>query len=234
MKNLLPRKKIIEKKESLYRNIIHEKYHLMFLLASTKSGKTFSLTQLLLNYYLVPYSNQKIFIICPTVTMCKTWQNFIKLVSNFNQVIVFETIDENTFPTIQKMRNKEQVSPYVDSCENIIIIDDMSEKTRGGLITGLTKKYRHWKSCMFICSQAYVDLKPAAKGQLDGICLWGGICEKYLESVHSDLLGPFRMNLDNFIEGYQEDTIKDHSFIFINLKNKTIRKGWLNLGCDIH
>jgi len=227
MLNLLPQKKNASNKPLLYKDILDKKYHLMYLNASTQSGKTYSLTQLLLNYYIVPHSNQKIFIICPTVKMCETWKGFIKLASNFNQVILFETVDKDTLGLIKEMRNKEPVSDYVDGCENIIIIDDMSEKTRGTLLTGLTKKYRHWKSCMFICSQAFMDLNPAAKAQLDCISLWKGLNIRHLENLHENLLGTFNMTFDDFMKMYNEMTDEKYSFMFIKIKNKEMKKGWI-------
>jgi uncharacterized protein (UPF0262 family) len=228
MENLLPIPRRRNNKPLLYKDIIDEKYHLMFLCSSTKSGKTFSLLQLLLNHYIIPFSPQKIFIVCPSTDICESWRAFLRLVPIFNEVIICEDVPDDIFKRFEKIRNKSPVSEYVEACENIIILDDVSEHTRKTAITGLTKKYRHkMKSCMFICSQSYVDLNPSAKSQLDALVLWGGIRKQYLEKMHDDLMGKFKMDFDEFESKYREMTEQPYSFIFMKLKKGEIKQGWV-------
>lgn len=129
-----------------------------------------------------------------------------------------------TSNTTELVRKKEKNKPKklkYRAPDNIIIIDDLSNRLKDSAVNKLVRENRHYRSTVICSSQSIVDFSPSEINQLDMIMVFKNIPEERLEELHSkkSLAVPYEMfkTIYNFATNLQNSPNGNPcEFLFIN------------------
>lgn len=108
--------------------------------------------------------------------------------------------------------------------EYIIVFDDVSNELRDPALEALLKKNRHFKTKIIISSQAYIDLTPSSRQQLDYILLFPKLPEDKLKMIWKD--SDLTLGYNDFITLYNDATAEKYNFLYIDTRNDEFRKNF--------
>lgn len=108
----------------------------------------------------------------------------------------------------------------------LIILDDLSDELRKDKsLEILCKKSRHFNIRVILSSQYLNDISPGTMRQMYYGCLWGGHGTDKLKLIHKNMDLSF-IKFDLFERIYLAITSKPYQFLFVDRKNKQLRKNF--------
>ena len=108
------------------------------------------------------------------------------------------------------------------SPEYIFVFDDLSVELRESAIESLLKKNRHFLCKVIISSQAYIDMSPSERTQLDFLLLFPKIPEEKLKQIHKD--SDLSISYEKFLELYFLATKSNFNFLYVDTRNDLFRE----------
>ena len=137
-----------------------------------------------------------------------------------DQSIKFVPIDFGDDERKEKSRRKEKfISP-----EYIIVFDDLGNELRNPYVNQLLKTNRHYKSKVIISSQHVTDISPESRKQIDFWILFGGHKEEKLKTIYDD--ADINIPFELFVKLYENATKQKYSFLYVDSRDVTFRKGF--------
>jgi len=112
--------------------------------------------------------------------------------------------------------------------KNAIIIDDMMIYLKNKSMSFLSTRVRHYKCSLFFLFQNYTNCSTAIRSNVNILMLFYGISLNHLKTIYEDKLSGIIKNFNTFYELYNSITSdkKNHQFLYINLIDEIIMKGF--------
>lgn len=136
--------------------------------------------------------------------------------------IKFIKFEDSSDDEEDKPKKEKKEAPEI-----IIVFDDMSKQLRSDAVFTLMKKNRHFKSKLILSSQAYKDLHPDSRENLDYMLIFGDTPEADLQEVLKDT--KLKISWKLFNEIYNNAVSKKYSFLYCDIINNSFRKGFNKL-----
>jgi hypothetical protein len=245
----IPMKGQGEKRPVKGADLFSEPYGNIFLCARKQSGKTSVIYKIIQK---CASRDTKILAFVATLNKDSSWQMIKELCisrgiyfegytslkeDGIDQLDLFVKSEENatdaTAPDKAKQKllfdeeeeeaPKQRKSKYL-SPEYIIILDDLSSELKSQSLVALLKKNRHLKAKIIVSSQYLNDLLPEARRQIDYHLIFAGMNKQKLETIYKD--ADIGVPFDKFEEIYKEATKEKYSFLYIDTRTDSFRKGF--------
>lgn len=218
-----------------------EKHFNLFICSRKLSGKSVLLINILKNK---ADKDTVILVFSPTASnKDKVWKAAMQdELKNYN-ITFFPSIEEHLDAIKQMLmpEEKEEKKENVDYIrqlmfdlfekkgkvkepEYIIVLDDLGNEACDKRLAELMKKNRHCNTTYIVSSQYFNDIHKQGRKQLDFLLLLKGHKFDKLKEIHTD--ADIGIDLDSFIELYNDATKKDYSFLYIDNLHHKFRKGF--------
>lgn len=226
---------------------IYGLYGNIFLCAKKRSGKSTVIYNILKKCV---GKNTKVYIFCSTCNKDPAYEKMMDYMDNrsiyyeaYSSISELDDVleeikngsndneeseeEQNTAPSIiefgdEILEQKKYVrKPKYIAPEYIIIFDDLGQTLRSKSIEQLLKTNRHWKCKTIISSQYLNDLNPASRLNLDFCLIFKGMPYEKITQIHKDL--DLSVELDKFIEMYEEATETRFNFLYIDTRSEKFR-----------
>lgn len=121
-------------------------------------------------------------------------------------------------------KKKKEYRPKKIACQNLFILDDISQQLKNPAVTKLLKEHRHSKSSVIISSQYLHDLPPESIMQLNYILLFRSFSQEKIQVIHKllDVSIPF----EQFWGLYKHCVIEPYSFMYFSIRDELVRCGF--------
>lgn len=223
-------------KKFIHKDIFDEQYPFIYVSAKKNSGKTNLLYNILINMVLP--KKTKIYLFSKTYENDQTTINMIDKISKYNDIQFFDDLEyinqsgEKYKNILDKLiadikldiaENKDKLKklPYTYP-RHIFIFDDFSDYLKDKSIEFLIKRHRHYYSSFICVSQAYVDLKPNVRNQVNFLILFKEIPINRLKLIYDEKIKGIEW--DKFYDCYLKATDQKYNFLLLNCDdNKDIR-----------
>lgn len=126
-----------------------------------------------------------------------------------------EEEDDNEPDKGQKLKNLDW----------FFVFDDLSNELRDPVIEEFIKKNRHFNSKMIYSSQAYIDLNPSERTNMEYFLLYPKIPADKLATIHQD--SGTSLDLEDFYRMYYTATDEPYNFLYVDRSaDEKIRKNF--------
>ncbi len=123
----------------------------------------------------------------------------------------------------KKAKKPPKPTPY-QAPEFLIVFDDLSGELKSKSVIEFLKVHRHYQMKVIISSQYLNDLKPEEIKQVDYLMLFRKQSEDKLKVIY-DHVTP-SVDFPTFMSLYKNATAKRYSFLFIDIHNDELRRGF--------
>lgn len=121
-------------------------------------------------------------------------------------------------------KKKKEYKPKKVACQNLFILDDISQQLKNPAVTKLLKEHRHSKSSVIISSQYLHDLPPQSIMQLDYVLLFRSFSREKIELIHKLL--DVSIPIEQFWDLYKHCVIEPYSFMYFSIRDELVRCGF--------
>jgi len=121
----------------------------------------------------------------------------------------------------KKEKEKKEYKPKKIYPMNIFVVDDLGSDLRNKCIQQLLLKNRHFLSKTVISAHSTQNITPMARANIDICIIFKGMAVQKLEQLHHDL--NISVDLDRFLQIYEEATREPYSFLYINVATDEMR-----------
>jgi hypothetical protein len=121
----------------------------------------------------------------------------------------------------EEKKEKKEYKPKKIYPNHIFCVDDLGADLRNKCIQQLLLKNRHFLSKTVISAHSTQNITPMSRANIDICIIFKGMAVQKLEQLHHDL--NISVDLDRFLQIYEEATREPYSFLYINVATDEMR-----------
>ena len=124
-------------------------------------------------------------------------------------------------PPVEKPVEKPK-RKKLETVKYLFIFDDVSSQLKNPAIARFLKIHRHYNSSVIISTQYIKDLNPASITQIDYFICFKNFSIERLQHIHK--LVDLSIDFEDFLKLYYHATKIPYEFLFINVRDESIRR----------
>jgi len=198
----------------------------MTIVAPVKSGKSVLIGNILLRFY--PKAWERIIYFSPTADMDKTTKSFLKAFEDNEdqEITIFKQHSDlmNIDTYIELITDEQRKMPQEKRQSTLMVFDDcVGYKMKK--LNYLCSRFRHFNITILIATQVYRRLDPIMRVNTSCAIFFKVSNNKEFMKIEEEILE----NVPNYLEYYNEATSEAFSFLYFNIWEQKLYKGFKTL-----